>query len=139
MSLLEVTFLVFEFILLCFSSIKGDKLSLFCTILWRIWFLRNSQVHGAQRQNFSEVKDWAQIYLSELQAYAVQKMEPSGSVDPQDGSHLDSPCGLILSEVRDLISSMGDVLIKFWMEDFPSCVRRIVEADTPVQLRSPSF
>ncbi|KAK3211950.1 hypothetical protein Dsin_016656 [Dipteronia sinensis] len=75
----------------------------------------------------------------------------------KEGSHLDSLSGLILVEILGLLSSMGDVPInfvprlanqaahclakyaltcsvdKFWMEDFPPSVGRMVEADTPMQ------
>ncbi|KAK0573812.1 hypothetical protein LWI29_013953 [Acer saccharum] len=53
----------FDLILFCFSSLSLEDLELFCIILWRIWFLRNSSIHGAPLDGFDNVLEWASDFL----------------------------------------------------------------------------
>ncbi|KAK3188547.1 hypothetical protein Dsin_028108 [Dipteronia sinensis] len=55
----------FDFILALFPILKVDELELFCTILWRVWFLRNAGLRGEQQWEVSEVVDWATTFLCE--------------------------------------------------------------------------
>ncbi|KAK3187896.1 hypothetical protein Dsin_027457 [Dipteronia sinensis] len=57
---------LFDFVLDCFSSITCDELRLICTILWRVWFIRNSVVHGAASQTLLEVSHWARRFLAKM-------------------------------------------------------------------------
>ena len=42
----------FDLILVCYTELKKEELELFCTIVWRVWFLRNLVVHGSPKQDF---------------------------------------------------------------------------------------
>ncbi|KAK3228880.1 hypothetical protein Dsin_000761 [Dipteronia sinensis] len=51
--------------LMIHSFLKVDELELLCTILWRVWFIRNAGLHGKQQMDISDVVDWATNFLVE--------------------------------------------------------------------------
>jgi ribonuclease HI len=56
-----------DFMLECFSLLKKAELELFCVIIWRLWFLRNSVVHGAAKPDLFQVLFWSKDLLVEFQ------------------------------------------------------------------------
>ncbi|KAK3211757.1 hypothetical protein Dsin_016463 [Dipteronia sinensis] len=53
----------FDFILECNALLTVEDLELFCTIVWKIWFLRNLVVHEAPTQNVLNVGHWCRMFL----------------------------------------------------------------------------
>ncbi|KAI9174626.1 hypothetical protein LWI28_020300 [Acer negundo] len=61
-----VFFSFVDFILHLLPSLNVEEWCLFCTILWRVWFIRNVGLHGALRLEISDVKEWVQSFLAEF-------------------------------------------------------------------------
>ncbi|KAK3194881.1 hypothetical protein Dsin_026191 [Dipteronia sinensis] len=55
----------FDIVLDCSNSLCEKDLEIFCTIVWRVWSLRNAKTHGAPYANVYEVADWAKNFLTE--------------------------------------------------------------------------
>ncbi|KAK2664406.1 hypothetical protein Ddye_002980 [Dipteronia dyeriana] len=55
---------LFDLILDCYASMNGEELGLFCVIMWRVWFLRNSALHGKPKHDISVVVKWCRQFLS---------------------------------------------------------------------------
>ncbi|KAK1578950.1 hypothetical protein Q3G72_034437 [Acer saccharum] len=51
----------------CFSSSNGLKADLFCIVVSRIWFCRNSTFHDAKKHQMSKVVNWSSNFLQEFQ------------------------------------------------------------------------
>ncbi|KAK3188605.1 hypothetical protein Dsin_028166 [Dipteronia sinensis] len=55
----------FDLVLDCSICLREDDLEIFCTIVWRVWFLRNARIHGAPSANVCEVVEWATNFLAD--------------------------------------------------------------------------
>ncbi|TXG65273.1 hypothetical protein EZV62_006548 [Acer yangbiense] len=51
----------------CISVKNAKDAELFCVIVWRIWFYRNSESHGSCIGNLSEMINWCEQFLSDFQ------------------------------------------------------------------------
>ncbi|KAK3226139.1 hypothetical protein Dsin_006001 [Dipteronia sinensis] len=56
----------------CFSTGNVKKVDLFCIVVWRIWYCRNSTLHEAKKHNISEVVNWSTHFLQEFQSSRPQ-------------------------------------------------------------------
>ncbi|KAI9185895.1 hypothetical protein LWI28_011684 [Acer negundo] len=58
----------FDFIFDYLSKIYGDKRHLFCILLWRIWFIRNSSVHNTNTVDMTDIIGWSEKYLDDYRS-----------------------------------------------------------------------
>ncbi|KAK3231603.1 hypothetical protein Dsin_003484 [Dipteronia sinensis] len=49
----------------CSSSLGEEDLEVFCTIVWRVWSLRNAKTHGAPYTDVCDVFVWTKCFLLE--------------------------------------------------------------------------
>ena len=47
----------------CFSPANKKDTALFCIIVWRVWFCRNSVAHGSRLVNIPDVSSWSKAFL----------------------------------------------------------------------------
>ncbi|KAK3224549.1 hypothetical protein Dsin_011574 [Dipteronia sinensis] len=64
-----------DFLLICFEQLSREDMVLLCMVMWRIWSLRNSKVHGASIGEVVDLVSWARTYLSDFQGSDVPLME----------------------------------------------------------------
>ncbi|KAK3193470.1 hypothetical protein Dsin_024780 [Dipteronia sinensis] len=63
----------FDFMLNCFSRLKLEDLRLFYMCLWKIWSIRNDDVHGLALVREVDVVDWSRGFIDECQSGSVVK------------------------------------------------------------------
>ncbi|KAK0584781.1 hypothetical protein LWI29_018533 [Acer saccharum] len=63
-----------------FRKVSGKEKELFCILLWRIWFCRNSAVHNTSLADFSEMIGWSKKFQDD---YYLN----NGSNPPETSNH----------------------------------------------------
>jgi ribonuclease HI len=58
----------FDLILDCHSMLNLDDLGLFCTITWKVWYLRNLVVYQSPLQNVLDVVFWCKDFLADFRS-----------------------------------------------------------------------
>ncbi|KAK0600445.1 hypothetical protein LWI29_015099 [Acer saccharum] len=56
----------------CFTHENVKDSDLFCIVVWRIWFCRNSTFHEAKKHNMSEVVSWSKDFLQEYRKSNIE-------------------------------------------------------------------
>ncbi|KAK2659499.1 hypothetical protein Ddye_006032, partial [Dipteronia dyeriana] len=67
----------FDLMLVCSTSMTDDKLGLFCIIVWKIWFLRNSLLHNSPNHDVLSVVVWSRSFFDEIQNSVIMMKKMS--------------------------------------------------------------
>ncbi|KAK0571233.1 hypothetical protein LWI29_012870 [Acer saccharum] len=70
----------FDLALDCSISLCETDIELFCTIVWRIWYLRNAKIHGVVCEDVNNVVEWAKFFLLEYKECNAWLISASRSV-----------------------------------------------------------
>ncbi|KAK2637920.1 hypothetical protein Ddye_025715 [Dipteronia dyeriana] len=58
----------FDYIFNYFYKISRDQKELFCVVVWRIWFGRNSHLYGSMPVDLSDTIRWSKKFLQDYQS-----------------------------------------------------------------------
>ncbi|KAK3222493.1 hypothetical protein Dsin_009518 [Dipteronia sinensis] len=127
----------FDYVFDYFSKISGDNKELFCVLLWRIWFRRNSFAHGSSPVDSSDMIGWSKKFLEDYHAIDGKhgKMMNVAQVNnglqtgwsPPDKDLYKTNCGIALDNSNRCVG-MG-IIIRNSAGEVMACCSQKVEAN----------